>query len=100
MKVTYDIAWRVWYIEAFGQWVVHPPDGFYVRGEFTFLTNVCPLYYKKQSVSWELARKNARKDRTLAILYCRNGTRSVTCDYRIDKNEKVQATKCPKHLYP
>ena len=100
MKVTYDIAWRVWYIPAFGQWVVHLPDGFYNRGEFTFLTNTHSLYYTRQANAWFQAKLFARRNRTLAVLYTKVGDVRKTCDYRIDKNEEVQTTECPKHLYP
>lgn len=103
MKVTYDIAWRVWYIKAFGQWVVHPPDGFYKRGEFTFLTNVQPNYYRLQKDAWNIAKQQARKHRTLAVIHYKAPGRWDVVDYRSSedkKNEEVQATECPKHLYP
>lgn len=101
MKVTYDIAWRVWYIEAFGQWVVHPPDGFYQRGEFTFLTNVHSQYFKNQLHAWEIAKGRARKYRTLALLYYKNrGEVRTSVNYGEIVNEKIQATERPKHLYP
>jgi hypothetical protein len=101
MIVTYDIAWRVWYIKAFGQWVVHPPDGFYQRGEFTFLTNTQSLYFRRQADAWRTALKNARKLKTIAVLYTKDNKSCRTkVDYRSDKNEEVQATECPQHLYP
>ena len=103
MKVTYDIAWRVWFIPAFGQWVIHPPDGFYRRSGFVFLANVHAQYFKRQKDAWDLARKLARKDRTLAVLHAKETSKARLCrDYRTlgCYNEEVQATECPKHLYP
>lgn len=101
MKITYATAWRVWYIPTFGQWVVHPPDGFYTKGLFTFLTNTHAQYFAHQKDAWNIAKKHARKYRGLALLHYKDRKEvRLTANYREDKSEEVQATECPKYLYP
>lgn len=74
MRVEYETAWSVWWIDSFHQWVVSPPDGYWREGEWVFLTNINKTYWPTRAMAWNRARCNAKKSRSSAKLYRKNGT--------------------------
>lgn len=73
MIVEHETAWRVWYLKSMNQWVVAPPDGHYRDGEWVYLTNTYPTYWPTSTMAWKRARTCARKSRSRAMRYAKDG---------------------------